>query len=226
MSTDQGSHPARADASPLRRTAQAFGTAHRRAVVATLWEWDRPVSETALVEEVVARTVGERTRRSTAAERRTTQTRLRHRTLPHLVAIGMVERRPDGLALADDAPTRSIGVSPADLDCHGDPTWVAVSTALVTPRRLAQLAVLADGRERSLRDLAEAAWGHPFDRSTTTIDRMRLLLFHVDLPALADVGLVDAGWTREAVRVDEGGLSRLLSVGRLASILRVDADAP
>jgi len=209
------------------QVAKALGDAQCRAVLTVLREWEGPVPERLLVEEVAALTGGGRAREVTSRERRSARLALYHRTLPRLESLGLVVCRHsrETVELADESTLGALGLDPVDLGAHPGPTWDAVATVLERPRRLAILSDLADGEARTLPELAESVAARELDGCAgecrpDEVERVRLMLYHVDLPELADAGLVEEGWTRGTIAADRDRLSRILDVGQLARLVR------
>ncbi|WP_422653629.1 DUF7344 domain-containing protein [Haloplanus sp.] len=115
-----------------------------------------------------------------------------HRCLPKLVAAGWVERRPEGYLIADPLPLTAERFSPPDLQTPGHPSWDAASVLLARPRRRDILSVVAGQPDRlALSEPATDLHRQAPPRRADDRDRtLQATLHYVDLPVLADVGLV------------------------------------
>lgn len=122
-----------------------------------------------------------------------TQVDLYHRCLPRLEAVGWVTRRPDGVTTTEQCPLRA-GQASA-LHESNDRFWDALSTVGDRPRRRAIVSLLVQqDRSLSLDRLAMELQSRGNGSQTTTehedISDIHTALYHVDIPQLADAGLI------------------------------------
>ncbi|MFB6122435.1 MAG: hypothetical protein ABEJ78_03135 [Haloferacaceae archaeon] len=120
---------------------------------------------------------------------------LRHRCLPQLEAVGWVERQPDGIVAEEPDVLDVKSLSLPALHDPEHPSWDAVSVLLARPRRTDLVSVVADqqshitlealGVELRARGLASRR-GWPDDARD-----LLCTLHHVDLPKLAETGVVE-----------------------------------
>ncbi|WP_338740442.1 DUF7344 domain-containing protein [Haloplanus salilacus] len=163
-----------------------LGAPRQRRILSILRDRGRPTT----VDELRARLASDGSDASpdaTEADRRGLRTDLAHRCLPKLVAAGWIERRPEGYVVVDPLPLESERLSLPDLREPEHPSWDAASVLLARPHRQDVLSVVA-GRSDGLTvsELATELRDRVDDRDRT----LRTGLHHVDLPVLADVGLV------------------------------------
>lgn len=118
-------------------------------------------------------------------------TSLYHAHLHPLAEAGLIERRGDSsVALSESLDSTAVD----DLIRAGDGDWEALEAILSTERRQRVVAALASADSALSRDrLAEtlAAMARPTaDGPGAVADSIHVSLHHVDLPALADAGVV------------------------------------
>jgi len=181
---------------PLCELFDALAAGRRRHVVSIL-AGHGPVTEHDLATHVVARERGVALLEVTEADHQQASISLYHVHLPKLTAAGLVERDGDGeIALSDPRLVRHPAVA-AVLERHGSsPTddLDDLLSALADPRRRRLLGILR-GRETPLspRDLAEALAEEREEtdpRGRADAESILIDLGHVQLPALAEAGLV------------------------------------
>jgi len=172
MSSDDGAQPSSVVADPRQRR-----------ILSLLLAASEPVT----VDELAARLV--------AAEDETTERRLRidlyHRCLPKLDEIGWVEWDASTGITAESLPFGD-GALPA-LDALDDQSWTAIGVVLACPRRRELLSTIVEKHHQIgveelttvLTDRSHTVWGE-YEAAT-----VQVMLHHVDLPKLADVGLVE-----------------------------------
>lgn len=119
-----------------------------------------------------------------------------HRCLPKLEAEGLIERYPEGIVAAESLSFDDENSSFPGLQNPDHPAWEAVRAVTARPRRQALVSALASHRrsltveelETELVDGECRSWtteGESDDSATL------ILLHHIDLPKLADVGLIE-----------------------------------
>jgi len=122
---------------------------------------------------------------------------LYHRCLPKLEEIGWIEWEPSAGVTAESLPFGD-GPLPA-LDALDDRFWTAVGVLLGCPRRRELLSTIAEQRhqltvEELTAALADRTTWSAYEEEAT----IHVILRHIDLPKLADVGLIeydpDEGW--------------------------------
>lgn len=124
------------------------------------------------------------------ADRQSIRLDLHNRCLPSLESVGWIDRRPDGLLLAD--PLSAVDFSPPPLQAPDDPAWPVVSALLARPSRRVILPVLADHDQRlSLTDLTAELRVRGDVALVDDDRRLPIALHHVDLPKLAATGVIE-----------------------------------
>lgn len=130
---------------------------------------------------------------------------LYHRCLPKLEALGWIDRRPEGV-VAVGGPSLAVERAsflegrdadrPAEGRTDARPAPEAMDALLARPRRRVLVSILAErGRRLSLAELATELAER--DRASRTPERdedetsVRRTLHHVDLPRLAEAGLIE-----------------------------------
>lgn len=177
-------------------------TRQRRRTVAVLLERLEPVTERDLATRLVARRTGRSTDAATAQQRRRTRLDLRHGAVPALVDAGVVDRSPAGLVLRNTEwiQFQETPLSVPRLSDPDHPAWEPLEPVLFRPLRERLLCVLGDTGPMSLPVLAGALMeddGCSFRDGSFGAVRSRL--YHVDLPTLADRGLLE--YDHESSRV-------------------------
>lgn len=157
----------------------------QRRILSILRDRSEPVDLAELATELAAMEAEE--------ERDRIRIDLRHRCLPKLESVGWIERRDRRVRAAEPLPFGAGSPLPA-LDELDEQFWDAVDVLVGYPRRQELLSAIGeqryprtlDGLVRELTDRDNSAWDEYDDEST-----VRTLLYHVDLPKLEDVGLVE-----------------------------------
>lgn len=120
---------------------------------------------------------------------------LHHRCLPKLEAVGWIERHPEGVIAAESLPFGDEESSFPDLQDPNYP-WEAIGALLARPRRQDVVAIVAgqchrltlEGLATELAEYGHASWATERREDEPTL---RSLLHHIDLPKLAEVGLIE-----------------------------------
>lgn len=120
---------------------------------------------------------------------------LHHRCLPKLEAAEWIERTPEGIVVIDSSPVAEADSPPTLLTSDGPPGDV-IDAFLARPLRQDLASIVADRhRPLTLEELATELTSRERVSSTTGCDEDELplsrRLHHVDLPRLADVGLLE-----------------------------------
>jgi len=138
---------------------------------------------------------------ATESERKASESEIRldlyHRCLPGLEAAGWIERDGDRVEIAGEFPFGTESPLP-DLAATDDQFWRVVDAVVARPRRRESLSLLAEQSEEiTVGSLATTL----ADRTDTDCDEQtaRTLLHHVDLPTLAEVGLVSYDPEQKAI---------------------------
>lgn len=204
--------------------ARAIAQPTCRAALTVLEERGGSIEVETLARAVATETTDEGLEGSPAPERGDYHLLLYHSTLPRLASLGLVDWDPEaGTAeLADTSSIRALGVDVASLDEEDAVPWDALATVLATPRRKATVSVLAAGDELTIHGLAVAVAAEvggvpPAERPAEEVTETAIALRHVDLPKLAEVGLIEEGW-------DDGPI--VLRDDRLAQLPPLDAVRP
>lgn len=169
-----------------------LGDCRQRRVLSILLDQAGPTTVQELSVQLVARADGIAPSTVTEADCRSVRMDLRHRCLPKLRAVGWVERHADGL-VADESP--SLGaerLSLPDLRDPEDPFWEVVSVLLARPYRQDLVPLVADRDRRVTVDELATELSARAPRVRLPDNRcLAVALYHLDLPKLASVGVVD-----------------------------------
>lgn len=161
---------------------------HRR-ILSILQTQSEPIP----VDELCRRLAAAEGDGTSAVDRRSIRTDLRHRCLPNLEAVGWIDRRPDGIRFDDRRFAETVDISPAALAAPDDPVWEVVAAILARTYRRTILSIVADDGAITVGDLAaelrERTDGTGAARSED--GRLPLALHHVDLPKLAAIGVIE-----------------------------------
>ncbi|MEF8820670.1 MAG: hypothetical protein V5A52_00185 [Halovenus sp.] len=174
LSSDGGAHPSSVVADPRQRQ-----------ILSLLQDASGPVG------------IDELARRLAATEDETTERRLQidlyHRCLPKLEEIGWIEWDSSKGVTVGSLPFGH-GTSPLPaLEELDDQSWRAIGALLRCPRRRALLSTIVEKHHQLTVDELTAE----LEKSSHTMWReydettIHVLLHHVDLPRLADVGLIE-----------------------------------
>jgi len=124
------------------------------------------------------------------AVKRRYQQQLHHDFLPRLEAADLIERTANGLARLDPVRTESFDVTLPDFDEPEDPSWTAAAAVLARPYRYRVLSLLTEAEGQVSLSALAADLAHAEPDVTDTPRSLSISLHHVDLPKLAEVGLV------------------------------------
>jgi hypothetical protein len=167
----------------------------QRQVLSILLDRSHPVAERDLSIQVAAQETTKALAEVTEEEYESIRVDLHHRCLPKLEAVGWIERCPDGMITTGPLFSWDESSSVPDLQNSDCPFWEAVSTLLARPRRKELVSIIADRPRLSLEELAtELAESGP-DSWTDEQGESELpslsTLHHLDLPKLAEIGLIE-----------------------------------
>lgn len=168
----------------------------QRRVLSILIDRSSPLTERDLSVQVAARETERAPPDVPEDDRQSIHVDLHHRCLPMLEENGWIQRYPEGVVAAEPPSVAVDDSSLPDLRDSDQPFWEAIGALLARPRRQDLVSILGDGLDRltleelatEVRERGRCAWaaerrdGEPTIRST---------LHHVDLPKLADVGLIE-----------------------------------
>lgn len=172
----------------------ALADTRRRILLALLQEQQRPISVCELAAEIAARESDERVEDVDEEHRRRVLTDLHHNQLPRLTQTNLV---------LHDRDRRSVSIAARSLFEHdvaeiirscerGEPADDIVFECLADRRRRQIVAVLDEtDQSMPLSSLAGKVADQLDETDETSIERVQTSLYHVDLPKLADAGLVD-----------------------------------
>lgn len=174
--------------------ASILGNIRYRRILSILLERSEPVSSRELGVQIAAaeRTVPPSTVSETACK--SVQTALAHQYLPKLQRVGWVDRTPNGLTATTPQPIPTDAVPLPSFHDPEHPHWEPISALLSRPYRIVLVALLADRQQplslsqlaAQFRECEPPSWV----RSLPGTKQLRVRLYHVDLPKLADVGLL------------------------------------
>ncbi|WP_255191352.1 DUF7344 domain-containing protein [Natronobeatus ordinarius] len=171
----------------------ALASEQRRLVIDIVGAQSSPVDERELATYLAARERDIELGDVTREDRRRALATLRHRVLPELEAARLVERRDDGVTMADH-PT--VGHATIGRLLEADPPD-DVLRALANGRRRDVYAILtAEGPSIDRRTLARTVAAReydvdPVDVPDQEVEDVLVTLHHVHLPALEDAGLLE-----------------------------------
>jgi DNA-binding transcriptional ArsR family regulator len=166
-------------------------------------------------------TVDELAARLTATEEempdRQLQIDLHHRCLPRLEEIGWIEWDGSKGVTVESLPFGTEATSLPPLDALDDQSWTAIGVLLGCPRRRELLSTIVEQRHQlTIDELTTALTA----RNHTVWDEyeeatIHVMLYHIDLPKLADVGLIE-------YNPDEQWITRTRLLMRLADRINFD----
>lgn len=172
--------------------ASVLGDRRQRRVLSILLSRSEPATVRELGVQLVAHADGVAPSDVAESDCRPIRMDLRHRCLPKLRTVGWIERR-DGGVVADESPSFGTArLSLPNLRNPDHPFWDVVSVLLARPYRQDLAALLADrSRPATVAELATELSARS-TRARLPDDRhLATGLYHVDLPKLASVDVVD-----------------------------------
>lgn len=167
----------------------------QRRILSILRNRSQPLTERDLSVQLTARETGRAPSNITEDDHQPIQVDLYHRCLPKLESEGWITRHPAGIIAAEPLSFGDEGSTPPDVHNPTHLSWEAVGALLARPQRQDLVSIIAGQHGHlTLEELATAVT----ERSHTTWpadqrgDEPTLLstLHHVDLPKLAEVGLI------------------------------------
>lgn len=168
---------------------------HRR-ILSVLLDRSHPMTDRDLSVQIAALEADTTPSNVPESELRSVRVDLYHRCLPKLEAEGWIERRSDGIVAAE--PLSEGNASLLDSQDLDDPSWKTVAAVLARPRRREVVSVLADtdrhyslSLEELAAELRERGWRPRATKRRKGEPGLLGTLHHVDLPKLADVGLIE-----------------------------------
>lgn len=180
------------------RVLESMTDETRREAVAVLRERTSPIP----VEQLAAAVVAARRDTSVdgveADERTTVAVDLAHVHLPALADAGLVEWSPDdGVVVATDHPAYDDELLQGIISVEAD-DWEAVVARLADARRRRIVSILEEGdgtigrRALARRVAAREIGDRPSGVAESTVDAVETSLYHVHIPTLRRVGLVES----------------------------------
>ena len=175
--------------------ASILGDIRYRRILSILLDRSQPVPSRELSVQLAAWETDVPPAEVPDTKRESVRTELEHRYLPKLERVGWVGCTPDGLTATAPRPAPATVLSLPPLHEPAHPHWEPISTLLERPCRIPVTALLADRAQPvPLEQLAEGlceyepgSWEH----SLPARQQLCTQLYHVDLPKLAAVGLVE-----------------------------------
>jgi len=175
--------------------ASILGDIRYRRILSILLERSQPMPSRELSVQVAAQEADVSPAEIPAPERESVRTELEHRYLPKLERVGWVDGGPDGLTATVFRPAPADVLSLPALHEPEHPHWDPISTVLARPYRIAVVALLANQPQPlPLEQLAERLRAYEqgsWEDALPTRQKLCIQLYHVDLPKLADAGLVE-----------------------------------
>lgn len=183
----------------------ALGDPRQRRILSVLQDRASPMTVRDLAVRLAAEEAGTAVTDVTEEDHRPIRVDLHHRCLPKLEALGWIDRRPEGVvavggpSLAVERGSLLEGRDADKPDGRPDdarPAPEAIDALLARPRRRELVSILAEyDRRLSLAELATELAEHRRDSRTRERDEdetsVRCTLHHVDLPRLAEAGLIE-----------------------------------
>lgn len=174
--------------------ASILGDSRYRRILSILLERSQPMSSRDLSVQIAAQEAGVPPAEIPEATRESVRTALAHQYLPKLQGVGWVDRTPAGLTGTAPQLTQPDALSLPPLDEPEHPHWDPLSTLLSRPYRIVLVAFLADQHRplslaqlaTHLREYEQLSWVS----SLPDGQHLHTQLYHVDVPKLADVGLL------------------------------------
>lgn len=180
------------DGAPPRLSV--LGDQRTRHVLSVLQDRSRPIPIRDLTVRIATRENGGEPSDVDEKELRRIRIDLRHRCLPELESAGLLERRSNGVVVDEPLTTRLDDITLPGLEEHDQRFWDAVDALLARPYRLC-LGIIAASRRRAVRGselTTELARCDPDSWPDRGEEKSLLgVLYHVDLPRLADEGLIE-----------------------------------
>ncbi|WP_436934522.1 DUF7344 domain-containing protein [Halovenus marina] len=173
----------------------------KRQIIALLLDLSRPIPVRDLAVELAGQEAEPEPSDLSDAAIRSVQIDLMHRCVPKLDATGWVGLTPDGIVAAEPPPIRDVKSLRTDLRNRDQTFWQAIGTVVAVPRRSKLAALIARQTATSTIDDLEAKlrsdpeFWEPSKSSTS----LRQTLHHVDLPQLAEAGLITYDADRHTV---------------------------
>lgn len=170
-------------------------TRHRR-ILSLLLNRSHPLTERDLSVQLTARETGADPGDIDEEDHQSVRVALHHQCLPKLESEGWIKRHQEGFVAAEPLPVSDDDSPLPDLHDLDHPFWEAVGALLARPRRQDLVTIVAGRRDPlTLAELATALPEHS-DGSWPgegCADEPTLFstLHHVDLPKLAEVGLIE-----------------------------------
>lgn len=173
-----------------------LGDPRQRRLLAILLEQSHPLTARDLSVQLAAQETGTAPSYVPEGDRQSIQMDLHHRCLPKLEAVGWIERHPEGVIAAEPLSFWDEEPMLPDLRDPEHSSWEAVAALLARPRRQDLVSIIAGQRHRltleelatELAECSHASWAtERYDDDPT----LQSMLYHVDLPRLAEVGLIE-----------------------------------
>jgi hypothetical protein len=166
--------------------ASILGAPRQRRILSILREHSRPTT----VDELGVRLAADAPSDATEAELEPIRADLRHRCLPKLESAGWIERCPEGYRLDEPLPLGTERLSLPPLEEPEHPSWEVASVLLARPYRQDILSIVGDRRDPlTVTELATELRG--CGAFSADERNLAINLHHVDLPTLADLGVLE-----------------------------------
>lgn len=167
----------------------------QRRVLSILLERSHPMTERDLSVQVTARETGTDPADISEDAHQSVHVDLHHQCLPKLESGGWIERDHAGITAAEPLSVGDEDSSPPTLQDPDHSSWAAVGALLARPQRQDLVSIVAGRRDQlTLAELATALTERSYASwpAEQCDDEPTLLstLHHVDLPKLAEVGLI------------------------------------
>ncbi|MFB6301542.1 MAG: hypothetical protein ABEH78_01575 [Haloferacaceae archaeon] len=187
--------PLGGDEAPLEESS-ILGDPRQRRTLSILLDRSEPITVHELGVRIAAREADVAPSDATEADSQSIRKDLYHRCLPKLQAVGWIERRSGGIIADEPLHLENGTLSLPDLREPEHPAWEAISVLLARPYRQDLASIIAERCPRiALEELTTELLTRGRVRWTRSEDALSSRLHHVDLPKLAEVGVVeyDAG---------------------------------
>lgn len=168
----------------------------QRRVLSILLDRSHPMTERDLSVQLTARETGTDPPDISEEAHQSIHVDLHHQCLPKLESGGWIKRHHEGIIAAEPLSVRDEDSSQPNLHDPDHPPWEAVGALLARPQRQDLVSIVAGRRDYlTLEELATgltersyASWPAEQRDDEPTLRRT---LHHVDLPKLAEVGLIE-----------------------------------
>lgn len=168
----------------------------QRRLLFILLDRSHPMTERELSVQLTAKETGKEPAEVAEEEHKPIKLDLYHRCLPKLEAVGWIERCSKGVTTTDSLSAWNEDRSGPGLQNPDHPLWEAISVLFACPRRKELVSIVAGqphnlSPEELATELEGSGPGSRTDERPESEPTFLSTLHHLDLPKLADVGLIE-----------------------------------